>query len=137
MCAWPIKCSLSCLLHYLLFCFSPSCLKFRLLCTSYYWYYFIPHIFPTADNTGETVDGAFRGVTESRRLVNRSRLESADSQSDTDPSDIPSHSVPSQPVLFEDSLVLNSPRITVPKKNKAVFKHNKWSQDTTFPAVSI
>ncbi|XP_062296862.1 mis18-binding protein 1 [Scomber scombrus] len=91
----------------------------------------------TADNTGETVDAAFRGVPESVRMVNRPRLESADSQSDTDPSDNPPPAAPSQPVLFEDPLVLNSPRITIPKKNKAVFKHNKWSQHTMFPTESV
>lgn len=114
-----------------------------------FWVLVISYIFPTdryhqatdtppstADNTGETVDATFRGVPESVRMVSRSTLESADSQSDTDPSDIPPPAAPSQPVLFEDSLVLNSPRITVPKKNKAVFKHNKWSQQTMFPTVS-
>lgn len=91
----------------------------------------------TADITSETEDAASRGVSESVSPVNRSRLESADSRSETEPSEIPPPAVPSQPVLFEDSLVLNSPRISIPKKNKAMFKHNKWSQQTTFPTESV
>ncbi|KAM7403080.1 hypothetical protein PAMA_003825 [Pampus argenteus] len=75
----------------------------------------------TADSTGETEDAASRGVSQS--------------QSDTEPCDVPAP--PSQPVLLEDPLVLNSPRISIPKKNKAVFKHNRWSQHTTFPSESV
>ncbi|XP_044021916.1 mis18-binding protein 1 isoform X2 [Siniperca chuatsi] len=92
----------------------------------------------TAHSMGEMEDIAFTSVSESAVPVNRSRVESADSQSDTDPSEdalIPA--VPSQPVLLEDPLVLNTPQISIPKKHKAVFKRNKWPQRAKFPSESV
>lgn len=66
-----------------------------------------------------------------------SQEESADTQSDTDPSeDEQILAEPSQPVLFEDPLVLNTPRIVIPKKLSAVFKRNKRPQVSKFPCVS-
>lgn len=85
----------------------------------------------------EMRESAFESVPESVVSANRSRVESADSQSDTDPSeDVRIPGVPSQPVLLEDPLVLNTPRISIPKKHDAVFKRNKWPQRATFPSVS-
>lgn len=88
-------------------------------------------------NVGEMQDGAFTDVPESVASVNRSRADLADNQSATDSSeDVLIPAVPSHPVLLEDPLILNSPRISIPQKNEAVFKRNKWSQATEFPSVS-
>ncbi|KAM6968615.1 mis18-binding protein 1 [Tautogolabrus adspersus] len=90
----------------------------------------------TAHDMGEIP--AFRDVSEIAGPVHQSREESADSQSDTDPSEhVPSPAEPSQPVLLEDPLVLNSPRISIPKKHSAVFKRNKWPQTAKFPCSVI
>jgi len=80
-------------------------------------------------------DVAFRGVPERLAPVNRSRVESADGLSDTEPSE-DVLAVSPQPVLFEDPLLLNTPKISIPKKQEAVFKRNKWTQSTQFPSVS-
>lgn len=91
----------------------------------------------TAHIMGETEDTAFRSVSENVVPVDRSRVESADSQSDTDPSEgslIPT--APPQPLLLEDPLVLNTPRVSIPKKQEAAFKRNKWPQLAKFPSVS-
>ncbi|XP_041668245.1 mis18-binding protein 1 [Cheilinus undulatus] len=70
--------------------------------------------------------------------ANQSPEKSADSQSDTDPSeDVLNPAEPLQPVLLEDPLVLNSPRITIPKKQATVFKRNKWPQTVKFPCESV
>ncbi|XP_068436409.1 mis18-binding protein 1 [Clinocottus analis] len=92
----------------------------------------------TVHNMGEMEDIAFRSVPERVAPVNRSRVESADSQSDTDPSaDVLSLATSPQPVLFEDSLLLNTPQISIPKKKEAVFKRNKWPQSIKFPSESV
>ncbi|XP_042356016.1 mis18-binding protein 1 isoform X2 [Plectropomus leopardus] len=92
----------------------------------------------TAHSVGEMEDVDCRGAPESVVPVSRSRVESADSQSDTDPSeDVPSPAVSPQCVLFEDPLVLNTPRISIPKKQEAVFKPNRWPQRTKFPSESV
>ncbi|XP_041810075.1 mis18-binding protein 1 isoform X2 [Chelmon rostratus] len=89
-------------------------------------------------NVGEMQDGAFTDVPESVASVNRSRADLADNQSATDSSeDVLIPAVPSHPVLLEDPLILNSPRISIPQKNEAVFKRNKWSQATEFPSESV
>lgn len=86
----------------------------------------------TVHNTGEAEDRALRRAPESVAPVVRSRAESAGSASDTDPSE----EGLSQPLLLEDPLVLNTPQISIPKKQEAVFKRNKWRQGTKFPNVS-
>nr|XP_057946948.1 mis18-binding protein 1 isoform X2 [Doryrhamphus excisus] len=43
----------------------------------------------------------------------------------------------SEPVLFEDPIVLNTPRITIPKKHKAMFKNKQWPNPETMPSDSI
>lgn len=91
----------------------------------------------TVHNMGETQDFTLTSVVESGVPVSQSRLEPADSQSDTDPSeDVLIPAVPPQPVLLEDPLILNSPRISIPKKSEAVLKGNNWPQPTEFPNVS-
>ncbi|XP_035530475.1 mis18-binding protein 1 [Morone saxatilis] len=86
----------------------------------------------TAHSMGEMEDTAFTAVQESVVPVSRSRVESADSQSDTDPSeDVLTPAGPSQPVLLEDPLVLNTPRVSIPKKHEGVFRRN------TFPSESV
>ncbi len=92
---------------------------------------------PTAHDTGETEDAAFGSVSENVVPVSRSTVESADSQSDSDPSEgAPIPAAPSQPLLLEDPLVLNTPRVSIPKKHDAAFKRNKWPQLAKFPSVS-
>lgn len=91
----------------------------------------------TAHSMREMEDSAFASAPESVAPVTRPTEESADSQSDTDPSEdalIPAE--PSQAVLLEDPLVLNTPRISIPKKQEAVFKRNKWPNCAKFPSVS-
>ncbi len=91
----------------------------------------------TAHSMDEMEDAAFTSVPESAGPVNQSGSDSADSQSDTIPSeDVPIPAAPSQPVLLQDPLVLNTPRISIPKKNESFFKQNKWSQRLKFPTVS-
>ncbi|XP_040054960.2 mis18-binding protein 1 isoform X2 [Gasterosteus aculeatus] len=87
----------------------------------------------TVHNTGEAEDRALRRAPESVAPVVRSRAESAGSASDTDPSE----EGLSQPLLLEDPLVLNTPQISIPKKQEAVFKRNKWRQGTKFPNESV
>ncbi|XP_075963616.1 mis18-binding protein 1 [Anarhichas minor] len=92
----------------------------------------------TVHSMGEMEDIAFRSVPESVAPVNRSRVESADSLSDADPSeDVLTPAVSPQPVSLEDPLVLNTPRISIPKKLDAVFKRNKWPQSIKFPSESV
>ncbi|XP_070698059.1 mis18-binding protein 1 [Pempheris klunzingeri] len=88
---------------------------------------------PTAHRMDEMEDSAFRSAP-----ANYSRVLSSDSQSDTEPSEeVPTPTVPPQPVLLEDPLVLNTPRVSIPKKHEAVFKRNKWPQLTKFPSESV
>ena len=90
------------------------------------------------DNVGQMGDITFRGSPESVATADPSRAESAGCQSDTDPSeDAQTPALPSQPCLFEDPLVLNTPRVSIPRNNEGVFKRNKWPQRTKFPSVSI
>ncbi|XP_038585353.1 mis18-binding protein 1 isoform X4 [Micropterus salmoides] len=92
----------------------------------------------TAHSMREMEDSAFASAPESVAPVTRPTEESADSQSDTDPSEdalIPAE--PSQAVLLEDPLVLNTPRISIPKKQEAVFKRNKWPNCAKFPSESV
>lgn len=81
------------------------------------------------DNTACT------SVPESVDPVSCSTAESADSQLDQ-PEDFLLPPAPSEPVLLEDPLVLNSPQISIPKNQQSVFKRNKWPQRTKFPCVS-
>nr|XP_019940799.1 PREDICTED: mis18-binding protein 1 [Paralichthys olivaceus] len=87
-------------------------------------------------NMDETEDTAFTRFPESAVPDSRSRDESADSQSDST-ENVPIPAATPQPVLLEDPLVLNSPKISIPKKNQAVFKCNKWPQRTQFPNESV
>ncbi|TMS21304.1 Mis18-binding protein 1 [Larimichthys crocea] len=90
----------------------------------------------TYHSTGETED-VTPSVSQSVGPATQSGVDSADSQSYTDPSEdtlIPA--VQAQPILLEDPLVLNSPRVSIPKKNDAVFKRNKWPQ-RKFPSESV
>lgn len=91
----------------------------------------------TVYSTGESENLASTSVVESDTPVTQSRAELADDQSDTDPSEddhIPT--VSSQAVLLEDPLILNSPRITIPKKYNAMLKHIKWPKSTKSCSVS-
>lgn len=91
----------------------------------------------TDDNVGQMGDVSFRGAPESVASADPSRAGSAGYQSDTDPSeDALNPALPSQPRLFEDPLVLNTPRVSIPRNNEAAFKRNKWPQRTKFPSVS-
>lgn len=59
----------------------------------------------------------------------QSSAETAESQSDVDPSEDVC-----TPVLLEDPLILNSPRVTIPKK-KSTLEHN-CPQPPNVPSVS-
>lgn len=55
----------------------------------------------------------------------QSIADTAESQSVMDPSeDVRVLAVSSQPVLIEDPLILNSPRISIPKKSETTLKPN-------------
>lgn len=69
----------------------------------------------------------FTNTSESDVPVSRHISESADALTSA---------VSSKPVLLEDPLVLNSPKILIPKRQEAVFKCNKWPKQATFPSVS-
>lgn len=77
----------------------------------------------------------FTSVPEGLVPVKRSRVETANSQSHPS-EDVVVAGVQSQPVLLEDPLVLNSPRISIPKKHQAVFKRNKLPLCEKLPSVS-
>ncbi|KAA8582177.1 hypothetical protein FQN60_008917 [Etheostoma spectabile] len=92
----------------------------------------------TAHNMGEMGDIAFSSVPESVVPVKWSRVQPANCQADTDPpEDVLSPAVSPQPVLLEDPLVLNTPRISIPKKQEAVFKRKKCPQRTKFPSEGV
>lgn len=82
-----------------------------------------------------TEDITLMSVVESVVPVSQSRMESAATQSDPS-EDVLIPTAPPQPVLLEDPLILNSPRISIPKKNEAVLKRNNWPGPTEFPNVS-
>ncbi|XP_063765745.1 mis18-binding protein 1 isoform X2 [Eleginops maclovinus] len=92
-------------------------------------------------NMGEMEDTVFRDDPENLVAVNLSSEATEDSQSDTQSATHPSENIPApelsaHPVLHEDPLVLNSPRISIPKK-EAVFRRNNWMQHTKFPCESV
>ncbi|XP_033981910.1 mis18-binding protein 1-like isoform X1 [Trematomus bernacchii] len=90
-----------------------------------------------AHNMSEMEDNVLRDFPENVVPVNRPREASADSQSETDPSEnVPNPVLSPQPFLHEDPLVLNSPRVSIPKK-EAVFKRNNWRQCIKFPCESV
>ncbi|XP_062254056.1 mis18-binding protein 1 isoform X1 [Platichthys flesus] len=89
-----------------------------------------------SQNMDEIEDTAFSRVTESAVPDSCSSEESADSQSDPT-EDVPIPAARPQTVLLEDPLVLNSPKISIPKKNQAVFQSNKRPQGTQFPNESV
>lgn len=74
----------------------------------------------------------FTNTSESDVPVSRRISESADCHS----ADALTSAVSSKPVLLEDPLVLNSPKILIPKRQETVFKCNKWPKQATFPSVS-
>lgn len=83
----------------------------------------------------EVENTATRSEAESVVPVCRSSAETAESQSDMDPSeDVCTPVVFSQPLLLEDPLILNSPRVTIPKKNNTL-NHN-CPQPSKVPSVS-
>ncbi|XP_073338867.1 mis18-binding protein 1 isoform X3 [Pagrus major] len=85
----------------------------------------------TAHNVGQMEDITFRGVPESVVSADWSRVESPGSQSDIDPSeDALPPALPSQPCLFEDPLVLNTPRISIRRNNEATFKRTKFPSES-------
>ncbi|XP_056250082.1 mis18-binding protein 1 [Seriola aureovittata] len=90
----------------------------------------------TPHNMAEMEDVVFRSVSESVVPFNCSRVESTDTRSNHS-EDFLIPPAPPEPVLLEDPLVLNSPQISIPKKNQAVFKRKKWPQRTKFPNESV
>ncbi|XP_059208539.1 mis18-binding protein 1 [Centropristis striata] len=78
-----------------------------------------------------------RSEVENRTFPNMSDsvvpVESADSPSDTDPSaDALSPAARPQPVLLEDPILLQTPSISIPKRQEALFK-----RPTKFPSESV
>uniref|UniRef100_A0A096LSW7 MIS18 binding protein 1 n=1 Tax=Poecilia formosa TaxID=48698 RepID=A0A096LSW7_POEFO len=64
--------------------------------------------------------------------VNQNRAETSESRSETS-QDTPIPASPSPTVLLEDPLVLNTPQISIPKKDEAVFRRNVWPKQKKFP----
>lgn len=89
-----------------------------------------------AHNISETEESTLKSTPETTVPVNRDRVDSTDGQSNTDDSNALIPHTPSQPILLEDPLVINSPHILIPKKDKSVFKRNHWPQQKKFPVVS-
>lgn len=62
--------------------------------------------------------------------------EMTECQSSKDSSeDVCVPAAPSHPVLFEDPLILNSPRICIPKRKETTLKHN-FTKPSEIPSVS-
>ncbi|XP_010786677.1 mis18-binding protein 1 isoform X2 [Notothenia coriiceps] len=94
-------------------------------------------LFFQAHNMGEMEDNVLRDFPENVVPVNRPREASADSQSETDPSENVANPVLSpQPFLHEDPLVLNSPRVSLPKK-EALFKRSNWRLPKKIPCETV
>ncbi|XP_029982639.1 mis18-binding protein 1 [Sphaeramia orbicularis] len=92
----------------------------------------------TVSQPDRTDDMHFGDACENMPSASLTKIESSDNQSDIHPPDSePPSAVPSQPVLVEDPLVLNSPRVSIPKKPDEMVKHNKWFQHATFPTESV
>ncbi|XP_023141726.2 mis18-binding protein 1 isoform X2 [Amphiprion ocellaris] len=92
----------------------------------------------TDHSTGVMEGAAFRSAPASVVPSNRCKVDSPDSQSDADLSeDVINPTVPPQPVLLEDPLMLNSPQVSIPKKHETVFKRNKWPKQEYFPSESV
>lgn len=73
----------------------------------------------------ETVDTATMSDGEGTIPGCQSIADTAESQSAMDPcEDIRIPAMSSQPVLIEDPLILNSPRISIPKKSEPTLKLN-------------
>lgn len=78
----------------------------------------------TAHSMSETEESTLKSTPEATMLV-----DSTDGQSNIDDS-------PSQHILLEDPLVINSPHVFIPKRDKGVFQRNQWPQHKRFPVVS-
>lgn len=84
---------------------------------------------PVAHNVAGGGDSVTISDAESVVPVSRCSAETAESPMDlSEDASIPA--VPPQPLLFEDPLILNSPRICIPKKDKTML------MPSTFPSVS-
>ncbi|KAM4723396.1 mis18-binding protein 1 isoform 2-T2 [Anableps anableps] len=68
--------------------------------------------------------------------VNQNRAESPESQSGTS-EDALIPASPSPAVLLEDPLVLNTPHISIPRKDEAMFRRNVWPKQKKFPCESV
>ncbi|XP_054652619.1 mis18-binding protein 1 isoform X2 [Dunckerocampus dactyliophorus] len=53
------------------------------------------------------------------------------------PEEASSSVVTSEPILFEDPIVLNTPRVTIPKKHKAEFKNKQWPNPEAMTSESV
>ncbi|XP_030574825.1 mis18-binding protein 1 isoform X2 [Archocentrus centrarchus] len=92
----------------------------------------------TPHSVSEREDSVFTNTPESEVPVNQRVSELTDCQSATDPSEnTPSSPASLEPVLLEDPLVLNSPQISIPKNQEAVFKRNKSPKQAKFPRESV
>lgn len=70
--------------------------------------------------------------------VSQSDAELVDSQSDSDLlEDVRVPAMPSQRVLLEDPIILDSPQVSIPKKHRPVFQNQNWPESTHFPFVSF
>ncbi|KAM4542820.1 mis18-binding protein 1 isoform 2-T2 [Odontesthes bonariensis] len=90
----------------------------------------------TAHSVGEMGDVALRRAPETVYPIHQCRA--VYSSPDTDRSeDALNPSVPPQPILLEDPLLLNSPQISIPKRREAVFKRNPWPKQKKFPVENV
>ncbi|PWA16652.1 hypothetical protein CCH79_00004399 [Gambusia affinis] len=75
-------------------------------------------------------------VPSMNTAVSQNQAESQESQSETSQDTL----IPASPfptVLLEDPLVLNTPQISIPKKDEAVFRRNVWPKQKKFPFESV
>ncbi|XP_027856845.1 mis18-binding protein 1 [Xiphophorus couchianus] len=75
-------------------------------------------------------------VRSMNTAVNQNQAESPESRSETS-QDTPIPASRSPTVLLEDPLVLNTPRISMPKKDEAVFRRNVWPKQKKFPLENV
>lgn len=92
--------------------------------------------FPISQRMEHIKDVPLIDTVKQTAPVNQKRADSPENPSETS-EDAPIPASISPPVLLEDPLVLNSPQISIPKKDEAVFKRRALPKQKTFPFDSV
>uniref|UniRef100_A0A1A8UTG9 MIS18 binding protein 1 n=1 Tax=Nothobranchius furzeri TaxID=105023 RepID=A0A1A8UTG9_NOTFU len=92
----------------------------------------------TARSMEEMEEDASADAPETTDPVNQDREDSAGSRSETGGAeDVWVPATLEQPILLEDPLVLNTPQISIPKRDKDESKRSLWINQQEFPAESV